>query len=78
MQLSAEDRCFMLEDQLRTLRKSIMPRMLFPEKWGLNRGEANVLSSLYSSPDGFRTLDLLGKCAVTFEGVGDVMNFFNN
>lgn len=60
------DRNDLLEGQIRDLRKSLAPRLLFPFDWRLNRGETTVLACLYTSPDGFRSNILLKTCAESF------------
>lgn len=60
------DRCDVLEEQLRQLRNALMPRLLFPELWNLNRGESSILASLYTSPNGFRTKAALQACCEVF------------
>jgi len=56
----------LLEDQLRQLRHAMMPRILFPERWKLNRGESSILASLYAAPDGFRSQPMLQVCFEVF------------
>jgi hypothetical protein len=60
------DRNELLEGQIRQLRKAFAPRLLFPLDWRLNRGETTVLACLYTSPDGFRSNNMLKTCAESF------------
>lgn len=60
------NRCEELEEQLRQLHIAIMPRLLFPLAWDLNRGETSILAALYTSPDGFRTKKMLQTCSDIF------------
>jgi DNA-binding response OmpR family regulator len=61
----------LLEEEIRQLRKTLAPRLLFPLSWHLNRGETSVLACLYVSPDGFRSSVMLRTCAETFSADSD-------
>jgi hypothetical protein len=65
------DRNELLEGQIRQLRKALAPRLLFPLNWRLNRGETTVLACLYTSPDGFRSNNMLKACAESFSANSD-------
>jgi hypothetical protein len=65
------DRNELLEGQIRQLRKTLAPRLLFPLDWRLNRGETTVLACLYASPDGFRSNSMLKTCAESFSATSD-------
>jgi hypothetical protein len=65
------DRNELLEEQIRKLRKTLAPRLLFPLDWHLNRGETTVLACLYTSPDGFRSNIMLKACAESFSANSD-------
>lgn len=56
----------LLTEQLRQIKKALMPRLLFPLEWELNRGETSILASLYASPDGFRSKEILRTAAEIF------------
>jgi DNA-binding response OmpR family regulator len=62
------EQCAVYEEQLRRIKRAIVPRLLFPEEWKLNRGETSTLAALYSSPDGFRSNEMLKACALIFSG----------
>jgi hypothetical protein len=74
--MTLSERCEYLETQLHLLQSAIAPRLLFPIAWKLNRGEASVLASLYTAPDGFRSTRMLQTCSEVFSastpGVGVV------
>jgi DNA-binding response OmpR family regulator len=59
-----KDRVDTLEEEIRQIRKALMPRLLFPLAWNLNRGETAVLACLYTSPDGFRSNEILRATAI--------------
>lgn len=61
----------LLEEQIRQFRKTLAPRLLFPLKWRLNRGETSVLACLYVSPNGFRSSAMLKMCAEIFSTDSD-------
>jgi hypothetical protein len=62
------DRIDELEEQLRQIKLVVMPRLLFPHEWLLNRSERHVVASLYAAPDGYRSKDMLSCCYVIFNG----------
>ena len=62
-----QDRIELLEMQLWQVKKAVMPRLLFPIAWGLNHGETALLAALYTSPDGFRTSEMLATCLDVFK-----------
>ena len=61
----------LLEEEIRQIRKTLAPRLLFPLGWHLNRGETSVLACLYTSPDGFRSSAILKTCAEIFSADSD-------
>jgi hypothetical protein len=59
-----QNRIDLLEEEIRLIKKALMPRLLFPLKWNLNRGETTVLACLYTSANGFRSNELLRAVAI--------------
>ena len=57
--IALREKIDLLEEQIRQLRKTLIPRILFPLEWQLNRGESGTLASLYTAPDGFRSTETL-------------------
>lgn len=52
-----------LEEANRQLRETFAPKLRFPPDWGLTASEARGLAALYTSPNGFRTKEML-HCAM--------------
>ncbi|OIQ65917.1 hypothetical protein GALL_525210 [mine drainage metagenome] len=58
-----------LEERLRQMKLVLMPRLLFPLDWQLNRSERDILAMLYASPNGFRSNAMLETSFEMFSGI---------
>lgn len=48
-----------LEEEVRQLRKELVPDIHLPRRWGIHKVQSTVLLSLYSAPDGHRRTSAL-------------------